>query len=241
MISIAVCDDEKIYSDLIANNVIKAFQNKGIEVNVKNYVNSRMLEKDLDVLTFDLVFLDIDMPNFTGFDIAKSIQIKTNKTQIIFISAKNELVYESFNYRPFYFIRKNDFKILQTNLEEVIEKYLGLIKQHCIIEINDLCYGKTMLCIEDILYISSKGHYIYYHVIGREKPYHTRNSINEIEEEMCYYDFLRTHNRYMVNMNRIKNIVITNNTIQLSNNDVIPISRSFKNSTLNLYAEFRRR
>lgn len=241
MINIAVCDDERIFSDLVSKSIENAFCDKDVSAEIKGYVSSDFLIKDLNSKVYDLVFLDIDMPNFSGFDIAELIQNKTSETQIVFVSSKAELVYDSFEYRPFYFVRKSDVKNMNDTIKHVVEKYLSFKKQHSAFYINDLTYGKTVLCVKDILYIQSKGHYLYYYTAKREVPYHTRESLSEIEAKMVSFDFVRTHNRYLVNMNHIKNFVSCNSMIQISNDDTVSVSRAYKERAFQMYTEFRRR
>lgn len=241
MIHIAVCDDEKIFSDLVSKSIKKAFWDKDVTAEIKGYVSSNLLIKDLDNKVYDIIFLDIDMPNYSGFDIAELIQNKMADTQIVFVSSKAELVYDSFEYRPFYFIRKSDIKNLNDNIKHVVEKYLSYKRQHNVFSINDLTYGKTVLCVKDILYIQSKGHYLYYYTVKREVPYHTRESLSDIEAKMVSFDFIRTHNRYLVNMNHIKIFMSSNSMIQISNDNTVSISRAYKEQVFQAYTEFRRK
>jgi two-component SAPR family response regulator len=60
----------------------------------------------MDSTYFDVIFLDIDMPEITGFDAAKKVKEISPESKIIFVTSKHDLVYNSFEYQPFYFIRK---------------------------------------------------------------------------------------------------------------------------------------
>ena len=51
---------------------------------------------------YDTYFLDIDMPNCNGFDLAKKIIEIKPKAIIIFVTAHDGLVYNSFDLNPFY-------------------------------------------------------------------------------------------------------------------------------------------
>ena len=109
MINIVLCDDNKIYSDELVTKL--------------SYIteNGRYSSEKYSITVFhdpvetmhhclgnktDILFLDIDMPVMTGFDIANVIRENDDEIKIIFVSAFENLVYTSFRYNPFRFIRK---------------------------------------------------------------------------------------------------------------------------------------
>ena len=70
-------------------------------------------------LSVDAIFLDIDIPEMNGFQIAKNVRKLYPDCMIIFCSSHNELVYESFEYEPFWFLCKSDY---ERKLDSVLEK-----------------------------------------------------------------------------------------------------------------------
>lgn len=65
----------------------------------------------------------IDMPKINGFDLVRrinSIPLKTNQYSVIYISNYENLVFESFKYSPFRFVRKN---MLESDFSEAIEVF----------------------------------------------------------------------------------------------------------------------
>ena len=60
---------------------------------------------------YDLYFLDIDMPEISGFELAVKIQKKYTDAIFLFVSGHNEFVYDSFRFSAFYFVRKDHFDI----------------------------------------------------------------------------------------------------------------------------------
>ena len=130
MLRIAVCDDEKIYADMMSQYILKILAEKGIESTVKKFNNPKELLLSHEQKEYDILFLDIDMPEITGFDISESIRKTKSATQIIYISAKRELVYKSFDYSPFYFICKSTPSGLHADMKHVIDKLISHIQQH---------------------------------------------------------------------------------------------------------------
>ncbi len=240
MIRIAVCDDEQAFSNMVALSVEKAFEEAAVSVEVKRFVSSRALIKDLENTTYDLMFLDIAMPVFTGFEVAETVQRKTANTQIVFFTSNVELVYNTFEYHPFDFIRKHDLDNLVAAIKHTVKKYLIYKKMFTTFCINDRINGKTLLSVKDLIYIKSQGHYLYYYTTARKEPYYTRESLSDIQSEMETLNIIRTHSRYMVNLKYIERFERSDNTILLSNKETVYISRPYKARINQAYTEYRR-
>ena len=102
---IYLCDDEKkILEDM--KQMVQQCQ-KNCEVNT--YTSGMELVKSLKEAVCDILLLDIDMPGLSGMDIAKWLVNLEKKPLLIFVTSHDELVYESFQYHPFGFIRKDYF------------------------------------------------------------------------------------------------------------------------------------
>lgn len=190
---------------------------------------------------YDAVFLDIDMPGKSGFELAHEIRGGSEPTLIIFVSAKHELVYSSFEYTPFYFICKSNPEKLYSDLEHVTEKLFVQFRQSTKISITDMTKGNCQLTVRDILYIKSENHYIYYYVKSRSEPYRTRGIMTEAESLLIPYDFVRCHNRYLVNLANIESEYCLLNMVLLKDQIKIPVSKKYKDRLNINYQKYLRR
>jgi len=156
---IAVCDDEKVYLDCLSRKIKACFKEFEIEISLDKYLNAVSFLEQHEQNPYDVVFLDILMPEMNGLDVANRIRNLSEKTIIIFITTENHLVYESFDYRPFNFIPK-DLDIFDQKLRSVIGKlmfFLQTSKTLCF----DLPYGEIgKVTVGDIIYICSRSNYI---------------------------------------------------------------------------------
>lgn len=131
------------------------------KIMVENIINHRI----------DIVLLDIDMPSISGMDIANKLTKEKPFINIIFLTNREELVFQTLKYRPLRFIRKN---YIREELKEAIEAAIKKINaERCVIH-----FGKDKvklnIPIEDIVYIESDKHYVEIHMsdfvlIGRYK------------------------------------------------------------------------
>ena len=209
---IAVCDDEKVYLDCLSRKIKACFKEFEIEISLDKYLNAVSFLEQHEQNPYDVVFLDILMPEMNGLDVANRIRNLSEKTIIIFITTENHLVYESFDYRPFNFIPK-DLDIFDQKLRSVIGKlmfFLQTSKTLCF----DLPYGEIgKVTVGDIIYIS-----------GMLPEQH----------------FARTHNRIIVNLNHIQRIDYPNHIVYLTDSNQAEISRRYKNSLAEKYKKFIR-
>ncbi len=164
------------------------------------------------------------MPDLDGIETARIIKNQNPKSLIIFVTGKDELVYKSFEVHPFGFIRK-------TKLKEEISKVVGdIIKE---LSRNDYMLNFKIegiyykLIIDEIVYIESKGNYIIINTTDG-LVYKYKDSINKREIELSEQGFVRTHEKYLVNLKYI--FKINKSSVTVIQNYDIPVSRSRMNA-----------
>ena len=107
MVRIGICDDKVVHVKLIKEIVEKNLSLYTSEYNIICCTSGIQLLNTHGNEPFDAIFLDIDMPKVTGFDVAEMLRADFSNCFIIFITTHAELVYESMGFQPFDFIRKN--------------------------------------------------------------------------------------------------------------------------------------
>ena len=152
MLNIAICDDNSYMLSKIQNIVKSELEKQNEPAEIQIFTNGEILLKAHETTIFDVLFLDIEMPSMNGFDIAKKLRDSFSSSYLIFITVHSELVYNSLDFQPFNFIRKNDIIPIEVKISEILQKLLLHTRQNkrVIIE-ND---GKIVQAIEyDIKYI----------------------------------------------------------------------------------------
>lgn len=205
MIRIAICDDDEFIFDLLKKAVTSGFSQHTDDFNVKCYTNGKLLLDDNARNSFDVLFLDIDMPKINGFELAQKFRDNFSQCFIIFITNHSELVYKSFDFQPFNFIQKDSSELLKKSILCVTDKLMEHMKQHKKITLeND---EETLIVYyHNICYIESEKHYVKYYIQNRDHPMTIRGSINELESKLSVFGFLRIHRSYIANVKYIKSI-----------------------------------
>jgi DNA-binding LytR/AlgR family response regulator len=170
----------------------------------------------------DLLFLDVEMPGETGFDLLDKLLYMP---KVILTTGKTDYAFDAFQYnvsdylkKPFSFTRFQESinKVTEANNKEADE----VTKEDIFIKTE----GKFIrLTYQDILYIESVGDYVKYYTDS--KYYLTHSTLKAVEEKMKTKHFMKVHRSYIVNLNKIKDIQDNSIVIQ---GKVIPISKSMK-------------
>lgn len=221
MYRIVVCDDEKEILNYILQKVEAGFEQSVFSVNCMAVSDARELIALLQNEPVDIIFLDIDMPFFSGLDIAKMITEKGLKTLLVFVTSYDALVYQTFAYRPFAFIRKSFF---QKEIGDIIKR----LEQELLSWREELVLQKAQeivrILVEDIYYIEASGNYIDIYTKNGIERY--RMTLANMENELKGRSFLRCHKGYLVNIRHINRM--KNNEIELTDGSKLPVGRNYE-------------
>lgn len=220
-----IIDDEKL-----ARSIIKALCNEKENINVVDeFPNALQAIKYLNEHTVDLIFLDIHMPDFTGFDFVRTLK---NPPQIILTTSDPQFAIEAFQYDCIvdYLLKP----IVAERFDKAIEKAQNKksIESAKVQEtskapvINNDFYvniDRRLIKIDlpSIYLIEAKGDYINIKTEG--KDYVVHSTLKKIEEKLPDSLFLKVHRSYIINVKKI--IDIEDNSVLIKKN-VIPVSRS---------------
>lgn len=228
---IAVCDDDKIH----LNKIHKAISKCSEKSEVKTFTSGISLLNEHTTRHFNVVFLDIDMPEFTGFEIADKINSIGN-TLIVFVTSHDELVYSSIKFQPFRFIRKAH---LDDELPEVVEALTEAYKKQVLsgkfrFQTNK---GDVFADLKEVLYIEIYGHWLQVHM-SHSEPLECYGNLSALEEQLSEFDFVRTHKSYLVNCQYIYSVQAKQ--IILDDKTEIPLSRYKAEDVKNRYKKYIR-
>ena len=220
MIKIAVVDDEKIVlnqvSQLIKNTIDE-------EVILDNFESSTCFFQRMDKLLYDIVFLDIDMPEITGFELAETLRCVKPNITIVFVSNLEHLAFRSFHFKPFGFIRKSD---LQEDINFVIYEYKKELSK-----IREIYFFKTTdaegaVPVSEIIYFESMGHDIYLQTIDNKyklkREREKELSMKTLSDQFSKKGFIRIHKSFLVNFRHIYKI--NKNNIELKKGKAMDIN-----------------
>jgi DNA-binding LytR/AlgR family response regulator len=220
-----------IVEDLqVAADYLKRCCEKSGQVDVKgHFTNVSDALAFLNTTTVDLLFLDVEMPDSSGFELLDQIAFTP---KVILTTSKPEYAYDAFEYnvsdflkKPFTYQRFLDaLKKVSIPEPQTSDTVTETGIDHIFIKAD----GKLIrLNNDEILYIESMGDYVKF--VTPEKKYVTHNTIKNLEEKVSKLDFMKVHRSYIININKISNIRESGLYI---NGTEIPISKAHKQDVL---------
>jgi len=221
-----IIDDEPLAVQIVEDH-LKNFEN--IEI-VSTFNNPLKAFSILQQERIDVIFLDINMPQMSGFDFIETLSYKPF---IVVTTAYREYAVKSFELDildylvkpiPFNRFLKTVNKIYQqvylnsSGLDPAIyhEPHIFLKVDKKLVKVN----------FNDIFYVESLKDYI--KVITKLGDYVVHKSLTAITEELPQSSFMRIHRSFTISINKIS--AIEGNTIEIANKK-IPIGRNYSKQT----------
>ncbi len=196
----------------------------------------------------DIIFLDVQMPEMSGIELAESIQHMKNKPYIVFTTAYDNFAIKAFDLGAIDYILKPYSKgriiksiekykefasdgtaALSDKLNEIIKVFRGKERKAGFSRIT-VVKGENFhpLKPEDIVAVIASGKKT--RIVALDDEYEDTNTITHFEEILPKEIFFRSHRSYIINLDYIKKIGIWfNNTYQLTMENLdekVPVSRS---------------
>lgn len=235
---VAVCDDNKVMLKYLFGYISEILTSYNISHEVSKFAKGKEFIEQHRNTPFDVVFLDIKMPDIDGFTVAKELRDSSDNTQIIFVTTEDGLVYDSFDYQPFWFIPKTNPEILKAKLQTAIKKLTDRMAQNRKICLK-LPRGEERYIYSDtILYIYSQSNYL--NIVLNSETINIREKISVFSEKLPPQMFARIHNRYIVNMQQIAAVDYADYKIILKNDETLYVSRVYKAPFLEQYNLYQR-
>lgn len=240
MIQIAIVDDDAGFTSSYRKIVENFFIENDAKYEIHYYTSAIKFKEITSNLSFDLIFLDIDMPEITGFDIAIYLGEIQSEASIIFVSSHSHLVFQSIHYRPFRFLQK-DHLLLQTR--EAVEAFCQLMKE----DENSITLlledgSRSIEKLRRIQFFYSLRHNVFFHVNGQKESTRLHNrsySLDRLEKELWEKGFIRIHKSYLVNYRYIYSI--QEESVRLIDQSEIPMSRRKSSGIKEQYQFFLRK
>jgi len=206
-------------------SIVKLVENHESLNLIAEYSNPLEAKDGLKKHQIDLIFLDIEMPDLTGFELLDNLN---NKPHIIFITGKTEYALKAFNYDATDYLHK---PITKERFNIAVKKALTKHKlksgvydddgEHINIKSDN---EKYKVFIKDIKWIEAQGDYV--KINTDENKFLVLSTLKSFEAELPKDKFCRVHKSYLVNLDRIDRFSSTKLEV---GEFKIPISRNKKN------------
>jgi two-component system LytT family response regulator len=200
----------------------------------------------MDKLKPQVVFLDIQLKDGTGFDVLEQIAMKNGKTtsHIVFITAHEEYAIKAFRFSALDFLLKpvdpDELEIVIGKIRTVLEKndsyaHIDLLLENIRKKVDNFkrialttSTGIHLFEVSDIIRCEGEDNYTTFY-IKNSKPVIISRTLKEYEDLLSEYGFERIHQSHLINLAYLKSYVKKDGGyIVMADNSQLPISQRKK-------------
>ena len=242
MIKAIIIDDEYNCSEILKIRLEKFNSDIEVIADANNIQDAEVLIKKLQP---NVIFLDIQMPGGSGFDLLKLFP--EPDFEIVFVTAFNEYAINALKLSALDYLLKpiepeelefcinkiknklqtlnkatnnTKLRILQTNIDNSNNKLLRLVVP--------LMNGFEIINISDIIYCKAESNYTRFFNINNVE-YLVCKTLKEFEDTLSGLSFYRIHNSFLINLNHVKGFSKgKNGTVVMSDGTSLTVSRQKK-------------
>lgn len=217
---IAICDDEPAALAALARLLARELERAGLSADVSAFSGAEALREAMRETPFDALFLDIDMPGTDGIALADGLRARGDATPIVFLSAREDRVFETFRASPLRFVRKSHVhgdlpeavRAVAASLQAVASRVrLPLLTPE----------GMAHVPVDEIMWVESFDKRQTLVLTGGTLE--VRHTLRELCEKLEPHGFLQVHRCYVVSCRYIFSIEA--GRLIMDDRREIPISR----------------
>ena len=222
MLKIIFCDDNAQFltelKPIVEDACQKQLSDQDYEIGPAFGSGNELIEY-IKTHLVDVLLLDIDMPEVSGFEVARILCKDYKHIKIIFMSSYDNFVYSAFDFYPFAYLRK---ALISKEFPKVLARILEKMKESDCRLMLMTSDGVEMIDANAIAYVESKRNYISVHLI-HGKIYTSRSTLSDFEIQVAHLDFYRIHSGFLLNLEHVEKIL--DNGYVLVANEAIPIAQ----------------
>lgn len=193
---ILICDDEEKYLSDLQKHVECYMTEHFIKCNIYSTTNPEEIINSN--LTFDLAFLDVQMPEIDGIKLGKELKLRNSKIVLFFITAFEEYQDEAMDLHIFRFFKK---PFDSSRLYSSLDKAMDYINESYI---DIFLYNKgehKKILVNDIICVKRENRKIT--LVTQNEEFVTRRSLSEWCDELPNTYFYLVHNSFLVNLHYV--------------------------------------
>lgn len=235
MYNIAICDDEKFFSNNIEKRVTEYCKEKMLPFQVISYTNSKFLLEDIEGgIKYDIFLLDIEMPNLNGLELAMRIREYLMNSVIIFITSHQEYMEKSFELYVLRYVSKAN---IDTKLVLALDAAVALLSSKTdAYYVYSTAKSVNRIYYNDVRFIYKNSKNTVFRLVKGEIK--ERKTLEQIYSLVNEYGFIYINRGNIVNLVHIKEIV--GRELIITGGDILPISDTYYLETKNRISKYWR-
>ena len=186
MFRIALCDDDAVFLKQEREMTEKFLRSKDIHFEISEFSSGQAMIDENKIESYDLILLDFEMVGMDGFETAKRIREKSEKTSIAFVTVFFEFAREGYRFDALRYLVKQE-STFEKELQDCIQKAIRVKEnRRKNTRVFDFVEGPLTVDFENLIYVLSDKHYLDFHVLDGEniRIYKMRAKLAQIQAEL---------------------------------------------------------
>jgi len=214
---IVVVDDDMVFSEKVEKTIKIIYEELNEPVLVSRYSKGSILLDELSMnRSYDIYFLDVEMPGINGLELAQRIKSVEADADIVFVSAYTKYAVPSYKIRACYYILKEEYKAeVPVILKRIRQERLDKAKDYYVIQ--NTAYGKRMQ-MDDIMYLMREKKYVIFYCVN-EQEYKERGSLGDVYGRLPHDRFVYIDRGYIINLKHVSdwegNVIRLHSSVEL--------------------------
>ena len=231
---IAICDDSLKDAKYLQELCLSIDILIDATINVCTSANKLLQLYEAGTANYDLLFLDVEMPEIDGITLGKKIKKLSKETIIVFTTSYPQFAIDAFECEALNYILKPCGKEkVESVLNKALAKYT-LGHQYHVVKCRNQTYR---IPINDIYYIECCRKHVIYHL--KDRNIETVAKLSSVYKALCDFGFYQIHQGYIVNFDKVYDF--KDYTVILDDFRTVMISVRKKREVLLAYAKYAER
>lgn len=232
VLNAVICDDDKKCVDEVRKYVEQYCCENSITYSIDSFTSAEAVLRCDSV--YNIAFLDIEMGEISGLDVAQELKKRNKNIIFIFITGYEKYVDDAMDLFSLRFLGKPlDHTRLLSGLDKAVELINEDVVEFYLSESNDIQKVKE----NDICYIEIMSHKT--KVVLCDRCYYSSEKLDYWEKALTNVSFYRPHKSYVVNMAFIEHY--RRNEVVMKNGNVIPVAYRMQSQFRKAFGDYLKR
>lgn len=223
MINVIICDNDTKYVEIERKVIQETADRRQEEIWIDAYPNEeRFFEslKQREDNSLCILLLNIDILEHKNYNMVKMFNKQYPEIIVLFVSSREELVFQSFEYKPFWFVRRG---MVEDELHHVVERAFEelerRVEKQTVVKCSE---GRVYLAHKDILYLEIVHRKVFIY-LTQERVLKVRGTLKGLLEKLNDGKLIQVNSGCAVNVDWIESY--TKDAVVLKNGKRLSVSR----------------
>lgn len=232
IIRVAVVDDAKSAVNKMMECLERYSSERGIEFSVRYFTNPLDFLENYEAC-YDIIFMDIEMPEYDGISAMKRIRAFDKNTILIYITNMANMAIKCYEVDALDFIVKPvEYFSFSVKMDRAVSRLRKNKEKELLIRTTS---GTLKVFASQIIYLEVIKHAVVYHTAGGD--FLAYGTLKQAEKLLGEHGFARCHNCYLVNLRHVVKLEDNSITLDGAEGDLL-ISKSRKRDFIAAWTDF---